>query len=271
MEKKPKSNDYKPFWSEYDVPENEPLKITIGPLAIWCIKVDRELRLAWKRHDQNRDTDDSNLPEELEWQRWAFSQKKPRIEIKPVFPDRPVLVKPENPFTVAEDAQVRIFVRVPIWIRINLMGKQKTQLVEIPVVTLSNTWFGTFQEGDLCYWISSGARLTIEPDSKRSYLAICPIQLIDRSPVNLNVEKICLRVEHLSLFYYHGQLWAGETQVTYKGNTEISEIKYSQKAPKESRNAKLLVEPRIRIDKSITARTFSTIKELPGFGLLLKE
>jgi hypothetical protein len=211
------------------------------------------------------------LPANLEWQRWAYRQKNPRIEINPVFPDRPVLVKPENSFTVVENARVRIFVRVPIWIRIKLIGKPDTQLIEIPVITLSNTWFGTFQEGDLCYWISSGARLTTKSDPARPYLAICPLELIDRSPVDLHVEKICLRVEYLSLFYDNAQLWAGETQMIYKGKSEISEINYKQTTPKEARNAKLLMQARIKVNKSITAKTFSTIKDLPGFGLLLKE
>jgi len=271
MSTNPRLNYNDRIWTRYDVPQDTPLQITIGPLTIWCIREQKELRLAWKNYDNTDSFDKVKLPDNANWQRWAFNQENPRIEIKPVFPDRPVVVKPENPFKVAEDASVRIYVRVPLWARINLLGKPVTRLIEIPIVTLSNTWFGTFQEGDLCYWISSGARLSIEPDPARPYLAICPLQLIDRSPEDLNVEKICLRVEYLSLFHDGGQLWAGETRMTYKGRTDVSEVSYSQSAPKEAKKSKLISEPRTRVKKSITARTFSTIKELPGFGLLLKE
>lgn len=259
------------IWTKHKIPQDEPLKVTIGPLTIWCIRENKELRIAWNRCKEIGEVDDAQLPEKLEWQRWAFKQKNPSIELKPVFPDRPILIKPENPFKITEEASVRIYVRVPIWIRITLIGDPSTHLIEIPIITLSNTWFGTYQEGDLCYWISSGARLSIEPDVTKPFLAICPLQLIDRSPDDLNVEKICLRVEHLSLYLVNGQLWSGETTITYRGTTDVSEVKYNQTSPKEVRKAIFISKPRTKLIHSITAKTFSTIKDLPGFGLLLKE
>ena len=113
--------------------------------------------------------------------------------------------------------------------------------------------------------------MDIEPDLSRPYMAICPLQINDRSPEDLNVEKICLRVAHLSLYFNNGQLWSNETQMSYKGQTEISQVDYSQAAPKEVRKAKLISKPRIELKKSIAEKTFSTIKELPGFGLFIKE
>jgi len=259
------------IWTKYEVPKDNPLKISIGPLNIWCITEKKELRIAWNYTDYNSGSGNPALPEETVWQRWAFKNQNPRIELKPVFPDRPILVKPENPFKVAEDASVRVYVRVPVWVRINLLGKTITNLVEIPVVTLSNTWFGSFQEGDLCYWISSGARLAIKHDPERPYMVICPLQLVDRSPEDLNVEKICLRVENLSIFSQNNQLWADETKIIYRGYTEVSKIEIKGTAPAEIKEAKILSEPRVMPKKSLTAKTFSTFKDLPGFGFFSKE
>jgi hypothetical protein len=259
------------IWGDHEVSQEQLLKLKIGPLIIWAFREKQELRIAWEQISDDANSIGTELPEPDSWQRWAFKQKNPRIEIKPVFPDRPVLVKPENPFRVAEDASVRVYVRIPVWVRINLLGKPKTKLIDIPVVTLSNTWFGGFQEGDLCYWLSSGARLTIEPDPNRPYMVICPLQLIDRSPIDLNVEKICLRVQNLSLFIDKEQLWADETKITYRGKSEISEVQVSGNAPKEAKTARLINEPQITQKKSFSAKTFSTIKELPGFGFLTKD
>ena len=259
------------IWAVYNVPQDEPLRITIGPLSIWCLKRKKELCLAWRNCEDTDELDRDQAPKAKEWQRWAVKQINPRIEIKPVFPDRPVLIKPENPIKITENARVRIYVRVPIWIRISLVEDPSTQLIEIPVVTLSNTWFGTYLEGDLCYWISSGTRQDIEADITRPYLTICPLQLINGSEADLDVEKICLRVEHLSMYYSNGQLWGGKTTMTYKGMSEISEVKYDQTKPTEAQKGMFISEPRAIVLKSLTEKTFSTIRDLPGFGLLLKE
>jgi hypothetical protein len=102
-------------------------------------------------------------------------------------------------------------------------------------------------------------------------MAICLLLIVDRSPDDLNVEKICLRVEHLALYLENNQLWSGLTRIIYKGKDEVSEIKYDQKKPDKARKATLISEPRTKLLDSMTARTFSTIKDIPGLGLLLKD
>jgi hypothetical protein len=259
------------IWGTYDVPKQEPQKIVIGPLNLWFLHNNQELRVAWSYLEENVNTEDLPLPTDDQWKRWAFKERAPQLEIKPVFPDQPVLVKPENPFIIAEDASVRIYVRIPIWVQLNLLGEIQTELISLPVITLSKTWFGDFQDGDLCYWISSGARLSTESDPSRPYMAICPLQILDQSTEDLDVQKICLRVEHLALYIDNGQLWSGETILTYKGKTEISEVDYNNRAPIEAPDSSLITEPKTILKKSITAKTFSTIKELPGISFFMKD
>jgi hypothetical protein len=215
-------------------------------------------------------TDSANDSAYSDWHRWTCSQKKPVVDIKPVFPDIPVVVKPESPFRVAEDAEALLFVRVPVWIRVTLLGKPPTHLLEIPAVTLSKTWFGQFDQGDLCYWISSGGRHHIEPDPGRPYMAICPIRIIDKAPEDLDVQKICLRVPNLSLFWDDGQLWADETIMTYVGKSEISQVRVSGEPPSQVAKAPLISEPRIRIRKTFSASSFATFRDLPGVGIFMK-
>jgi hypothetical protein len=271
MNKKTDTLTFNTPWREFDVPADQPLFLKIGPLKMWIISEHKELRMAWKRVDENSGESNSETEPDLsEWHRWAFKNKNPKIRLNPVLPDRPVLIIPENSFKIIEDASVRIFVRIPVWLRITITGKPDTQLIEIPIIVLSNTWFGNFLAGDLCYGISSGSRLSIMPDYSRPYMAICPLKLVDKAPEDLNVGKICLRVEHLTLFYGAGQLWSSETVMTYRGDSEISETRYDSHAPPEADSAKLLTAPRNPVSKSIAARTFSTIKELPGFGSFIK-
>lgn len=258
-----------PIWGKWDVPETNSIVKTIGDLTFWIMQKEKELQIAYTNKPLLSNSKNT-IPGDAVWQRWAFKTEKPVIEIMPVFPDRSVIVKPEAAFRVAEDASVRIFVRVPVWIKIVLVGKISTTLIELPTVSLSNTWFGTFAEGELCYWISSGARKKIEEDSERPYLAIAPLMLIDKSPEDLDVEKICLRVRHLSLYLKQDHLWADETKIIFKGMTEVSEIDFAGKPPAEAKDSLLISGPRVPMKKAFNARSFSTFKDLPGLGLFVK-
>lgn len=256
------------FWKEYEISEDEVLIFDFRTIRIWCTKNKSELLVSHKTVESDNEigTPDQEIPEDLDWNRFAVEKEKIEIHVLPIFPDRSVVVKPKLFFRLAKGSNAKIFIRVPIWIRIELVSKKPETIVELPTVTLSNTWFGSFLEGELCYWISSGARRTIETDPTRPYLAICPVQIIDATDEELIIEKLCLRVQNLSLFSDGQQLWTDQTKVFYKGKVTISQIEVARVAPKESPKAKLVSKPRKDLKKGITAMTFSTIKELPGLG-----
>ena len=256
------------FWKQYEIIENEILCLNLRTICIWCMKNGSELLISHRKTDDHDNQEHllAEAPEDLDWLRCAVEKKTIKLRFLPVFPDRSVVVKPELAFRLIEGAQARIFIRVPIWIKIELVTKKSEMLFELPSVTLSNTWFGSFLEGELCYWISSGARRTIEPEPDRPYLAICSVQIVDATDEELLIEKLCLRVQNLSMFYDGQQLWSDQTKVYYKGKTAISQIEVAHVPPKEAPGSKLISKPRVVLKKGITARTFSTLRELPGLG-----
>lgn len=260
----------KNWWGSHPMPGEEAVCFICGPLQLWLRSTADELWISFLYNGgEERSPAGSEQPvpppEELNWRRWTLKQHYKEIQFLPVFPDLPVVVKPEYPFRVTRDVRTKIYVRVPLWVRI-LLGK--TTIIEIPTVILSKTWFGDFTDGELCYWISSAARKNMEPDTSRPFLSICPIQIINRSEDELLVEKICLRVEQLTLFTFKNQLWANETKTSYRGQAEGSEIEFSPKPPPDAPSAKLVSTPRIVTTKSFTAKTFASLKDLPGFGFL---
>lgn len=254
------------IWKEYDLNKNNSFESSIGETKIICKYENTELKLAYT-HNHSSDT---FIPKDDDWQRWALKNKSVKIRIHPVFPDRPVVVKPENVFKIVKNSEAKIYVRVPLWIKIELMGKKHQVLTEVPSVILSNTWFGNFFQGELCYWISSGANRKFTIDPKKDYLAICPINLINKANEDLVVEKISLRVTNLCLYFDGKQLWSDDTNVYYTGSMEESEIEASGQPPVESPAAKLISEQREKHNKTFTAKTFSSLKELPGLGIFMK-
>ncbi len=135
------------------------------------------------------------------------------------------------------------------------------------MITLSDTWFGTLTDGELCYWLPTQARRSVTPEIFEPYLAICPLQLENRSHGDLDVIKIALRVSHLSIFQDEGRLWADGTRVRYRGDEEGSDIDMQRRAPDEAPGAELVMPPRTPVSRGLRTRTFARLKALSGLGM----
>lgn len=254
-------------WGDQPVNEKDTLLWHCGPLQLYSRLAYDEL---WLAHHQT----DPEQPElalqpvdetDLKWQRWSLKKAATAIKILPAFPDLPVIIKPETSFWMTPGVKTRVYPRIPLWIKVQWEGES---LLETPILQISKTWFGDFLTGEICYWIKSFVRKEILPEQHRPFLAVSPIQIVNRSDEELLVDKICHRVDQLSLFEHENQLWSNETRIRYRGQNDVSEIDVMRKAPPEAARARLLSDPRIPVSSSITAKTFASLKELPGFGFL---
>jgi hypothetical protein len=250
-------------WGTHPMPGEKPVCFNFGPLHLWC---KRTLDEIWIAHQHLKTEsigqtsgESAEPPGDLNWQRWSFTKSVNQIQLLPAFPDLPVVLKPDSPFYLTRNTSTKIYVRVPLWVRV-LLGE--TIITEIPTMILSKTWFGNFVEGEICYWISSSARKKLDPDLARPYLAICPIRIVNRSDDELLVDKICHQVKQLMLFLYENQLWSNETKIQFRGKNDVSEIESKRKPPSEMPRAKLFANSRSEGEKSFTAKTFESILEI---------
>ncbi len=262
----------KDIWQTHPLPGEKPVFWQIGPLRLWAKRSHDEL---WLTYDYQAATELSEtgdgkdaVAEDAAWQRWTLKSSFEEIAFQPVLPDKPVVVKPEHPFYLTSDVKTRIYVRVPVWVRV-LLGK--TEIVEIPTEVLSKTWFGSFVDGELCYWISSAARKNVVKDPEKSHLAICPIEIINKSEEKLLVDKLCHRVRKLSLFESMDQLWASEANVRFQGPGEISEIKFARKAPSEADESISVSSARDAVKRGFTAKTFDTLRDFATLEFLNRQ
>ena len=250
-------------WGEHAVAEEAPTTVTIGPRTLWLREQAGEL---WLAHAEVDGTDPAAQPDRESWTRWALPRWEGAVRLVPAFPDRPLLVEPELSFKLLQGASARIYVRAPLWIRVELAGSEGGVVTEIPTLTLSDTWFGSFTDGELCYWLPTQARRSADPGIFEPYLAICPLQLENRSQDDLDVAKIALRVGHLSIFQDEGRLWADETRVRYRGDEEGSDIDMRRRAPDEAPDATRVAPPRTPVSRGLRTRTFARLKALSGLG-----
>lgn len=254
-------------WGHHRIVGEDPLIARIGALSVAVQVRGDEI---WVSHDGGAS---SEVPpphpvDPPEWSRWAAAGIPEGIEILPVLPDRPLVLQPEKPFHLLPGARARIYVRVPVWVQLRIPGQRGIPLRELPALILSDTWWGNFTEGELCYWLHIGARRTAPPEIFAPDRIICPVELTNQAREDLPVEKILLRCEHLTVFRGSHSLWSDEVLVRYRGEEVGSVLEMSGKAPPEAAQATSLAPPRTPPARSLTARTFARIRGFPGLGMV---
>lgn len=257
----------KDVWGRCTPGEGNESCFVLGALRIFVRIVDSEVHVA---HDYGSVDGESPLQaseEEVVWSRWVIRGEPSCVRLEPCFPDRAVVVRPDMPFHLPKGGHAKIYVRVPLWVKVIFLGQQESLLTTIPTSVLSNTWFGNFEDGDLCYWLSSGFRQQDQADVSRPDLVICPLRIFNRSNDDFSVGKICLRLDNYSLFYDNVQLWSDEIRVLYKGPENISQVKVVGQPPEESPDAVLVSKPKKEIRNSFAAITFASLKERSGLGI----
>lgn len=248
-------------WQTHQVPRGGETRVRIGPLHLMLCEHAGEIRIA------HRLDDEPDREGEPEWARFAPRNWDGTLTVRPDFPDRPVIVAPEDPFRLLEGAEARVYVRLPLVAVVEVAGQRgPTVLARVPTFAYSDTWWGTPTEGELGYWLPTQARRQMQPDLFQDHLAVCPLQLVNRSEGDLDVEKIVLRVVHLSLYRKDRRLWSDATRVRYQGEAEGSSLAMDGSPPQEEPEAELLRPPKERMARGFRSRTFARIRSFQPWG-----
>lgn len=235
-------------WGDHDV-EGRPRTVQLGSLRLSFASAAGELRLAHTHDDR-----------EPEWTRWAPGEWSGQIRLTPVLPDRLVVVRPEHEFRLLRGARARIYLRIPLQVQIEALGSRPRPLLTVPTNPLAESWWGSPQDGELGYWLDTSARRSMQDDEFPPHLCICPLQLVNDAADHLLVDRIALRVAHLSIFRDRSRLWADETRVRYLGEEAFSRIEMTGRAPAEAPEAELVTPPATPLPRGLTARTFARIR-----------
>jgi hypothetical protein len=202
--------------------------------------------------------------------RWVAPSGESTIVLRPTFPDRLLVLDPESPFHLLPRAEAKVFVRVPLWVRVELLLRRESGtallLDEFPSVLLSDTWWGDFMEGELAYWIPTTARREMRTDLFAPHLGVCTLTVENRGDTDLQVEKLALRANQLSIFARDSTLWSDTAQVTYTGEEEVTIVEVTGRLPQESRGGILVTRPRAPAQKGFRARSFGRLLSISGMG-----
>lgn len=250
------------IWGSRSLAEDRVEYMTIGDLHLWIKYRNEEVWIAHAYKDEiKRKSASDQPPKQIEWTRWAHKTSSSKVSVSPVYPDKPLLVHSEYNLKVSPETRIQIFARIPIWVRISL-AHNGYQLIELPTVKLSRTWFGTPMEGELCFHATTKARRDLSQVDKKPFLVSCPIKIVNKSDEELTFSNFCFRVERLSMYLHDNELWADETEIIYQGEDLHSEVVMTGKLPEGIARKQLLTKPRKEVHKSLATRTFKFFSKI---------
>ena len=241
------------FWGDLALAPGRSETLDYGTLRLMVERTEREVWL----HIGRASGDDG---EGEAVRRWAIPEAA-RLSVRPAAPDRLVVVSQEHPFHLPSHAEARVYVRIPLFVRVvaSWPGSSELVIADVPSIVLSDTWWGTFTEGELAYWLTTTARAEVSDDVFLPHVAMCPFRFANRSEEALPVERFAVRVPHLTIFADGARMWTDEVRVRYAAAAEGSEIGFGGRPPAESPNAERVAAPRIPTRRRFHARTFGRL------------
>lgn len=259
-----------PWWGGFSLAENASGKWTIAGSVFRVIRLPEEWRIVTGRDiSASENTAAIDLPAPLtdntlsgSVSRFGMSKTSETIRIMPALPDRPVVIQSASPFYLMPGQSIAIYVSSPLWITF-ATGSPLSKMTEMPIFRPSDTWFGPpTSQGELCYAATTSGRLSQEEIVYNPHKAITVALIRNQTATTFHLNTLKLPVTHLSLYESEdGVLWTQPVRLDVTDNTEGAELSLKQRPPAEAKNARLIVEPRIKAaDNKLTQALSRLIK-----------
>lgn len=253
------------WWGDFDIFPHSILLWKMGPLSLWVQRLEKELRLAYEINSSDPTDqvlagvklEEFDLLQKEHVFRFGFSRELQNVTLLPVLADRPVVAKPEKPFYILPRDKVKIFVSTPIWIRV--LTDSNKLMSEVPVLKLSDTWFGNNTlEGELCYASQTFCRLRLQDIVFYPYRAVTQVTIENQADSALFLDSLNLPVNYLSIYAQQEThvLWTESIRLVRAEGEKLNPIKINL-APSEKIGPCLKIQgPRVKPQKNLLTRAF---------------
>jgi hypothetical protein len=254
------------WFGDFEIAQGQVGVWRIGPLRLQVRHAAGEWRVCHERGDDPWQADVSvrispgEGCDEQAVERYIAADNSPRFTLQPLLPDRSLVTRPVSPVYVPADEVVRLYVSIPVWLRL-AVGERQKPLTELATIRLSDTWFGPSpMNGELCYALRSRCRLALEPETLLAYRAITPLVIRNKADQALLLERVNVPVRQLSLFAEPGgQLWTSEVALERTEDGQFANLRIDADAPAEARGAEPVSGPREPLPRRTAVRAFSAL------------
>ena len=261
------SDQARTWWQTYTPEEGTIGHWQIGPSSLWITRYPQEWRIA---HHQIKDAsvralnvtpevDPSSIQPEALVSRFTFTKAPQRLTLSPLMADRPVVIKPQEPFYVQSNEEITFYVATSAWLEISV-GEPGKKLMDVASFRPSDTWFGSSTiEGELCYASSTLGRLRLEDIPLAPHRVVTAVQLRNKAKDALYLERLKLPVQYLAVFESNHQLWTQTVSLTREQGGDLAELKIAKAPPNHLNAIKKLSNSREKAGQNLVVRAFSKL------------
>ena len=258
-----------PWWTPVQIAREQGVKLQLGPLTLhlhrgsdeWLLVAERTEGTGEEAEARAEVTRADSPPRHLSGSRYVYRHPAGQARFTPLLADRPVVIRPRQPVFMLPGEETTFYVSTPVWVGVLIGntsdGEAGALLRELPVQTLSDTWFGpSTHAGVVCYAARTHARSHLEEVPLRFHRAVTPVHIQNRADSTLAVEKLSLPAPLLSVYGQHsGGLWTDTVHLARHDNDNVT-LRVESGAPSGS---VLLHGPRQHPDRSALARALSEL------------
>ncbi len=243
-------------WGDKYLEIGSPLELKLGNLTVGLERTAVE----WSAHySYAQDRYVSESAKEVTRQRTAFNTTTGGITLEPAMADRNVVVRPMQPIRIPDGQEITLYLSTPLWLRC-LCSETNTQLLDIPTEILSDTWFGpNTREGEICYANASHARMSLANVPVRPERLISPVGIHNKGGDDLIIERLNVPIPSLSIYDTGASLWTQDIHITRVHKLEVAEIEFTNTAPSEYSDAKLISPARQTKDENLMVRALGLL------------
>lgn len=186
--------------------------------------------------------------------------------ILPALPGRTLVLKPKTNLSILPSTTFKFYVYLPVTFQLYAgVVKAENKVFEHSVESLSSTWFGEPDEGELCYALYTSFDTQINEDKKGNDFVICPIDIINNSKEILEVKRLAVRGVHLNIYTNDELMISNKVKIKYNGFESLSDIQFSKTATGSIPNLKQIATARMPEDNTVFKRSFQLIRHITQY------
>ncbi len=256
------------IWKQrFTLEENQTGYWQIGSMEMWMLRREGCLEIyhqqGFESHPNSLVVDiktERPIPAPARATRIALPQESTALRFAPLTADRPVVVRPDQPFYVLARSETRLYLNTPLWMSIHSEPSQRA-LLEFPLYRLSDTWFGpSTREGELCYATRTRASLLAPRPPTAPHRAFTALRLINRSNEPILLERVNLPVPNLTLFQAaDDSLWTPSVVLDIGDDKGEASLHLDAKPAEEAGECTEITAPRQRAESNLLKRALGAL------------
>lgn len=188
--------------------------------------------------------------------------KSNALVIQPALPEKPIIFK-GNQLFVSPKQKFTFFIKIPLNIQLFYSkGSPENIFKEFSWKRLSDSWFGEPDFGEPAFSIGNEYFLKFDDIKTNNFEAICPVSVFNNSPVPLEVQRLIIRSDDLTLYSNAEKIVTSLVEIEYKGKDIVSSADYHYSKVYNGEKQEILAKPRNPSSKSMLKINFHFIKNI---------